>query len=47
MLILSSDRPVRSVSCPRAGIRTLFPVVLFILPAWFVTTLVPGLSSVR
>ncbi len=30
----------------RAGIKMLFPIVLFILPALFVVTLVPGLLSV-
>ena len=30
----------------RAGIKMLFPIVLFILPALFVITLVPGLLSV-
>ena len=30
----------------RAGARTLFPIVLFILPVLFVITLVPGLLSV-
>ena len=30
----------------KAGIKMLFPIVLFILPALFVITLVPGLLSV-
>jgi tight adherence protein C len=30
----------------RAGIKMLFPIVLFILPVLFVITLVPGLLSV-
>ena len=30
----------------KAGIKMLFPIVLFILPALFVVTLVPGLLSV-
>ncbi len=30
----------------RAGIKMLFPIVLFILPALFIITLVPGLLSV-
>ena len=30
----------------RAGIKMLFPIILFILPALFVVTLVPGVLSV-
>ena len=30
----------------RAGIKMLFPIVLFILPVLFVITLVPGILSV-
>jgi tight adherence protein C len=30
----------------KAGIKMLFPIVLFILPALFIVTLVPGLLSV-
>jgi tight adherence protein C len=30
----------------RAGIKMLFPIVLFILPVLFVITLVPGMLSV-
>jgi tight adherence protein C len=30
----------------KAGIKMLFPIVIFILPVWFVVTLVPGLLSV-
>ncbi len=30
----------------RAGIKMLFPIVLFILPVLFVVTLVPGMLSV-
>ena len=30
----------------RAGIKMLFPIVIFILPVLFVVTLVPGLLSV-
>ena len=30
----------------RAGIKMLFPIVLFILPVLFIVTLVPGVLSV-
>jgi pilus assembly protein TadC len=30
----------------KAGIKMLFPIVLFILPALFVITLVPGILTV-
>ena len=30
----------------KAGIKMLFPIVIFILPVLFVITLVPGLLSV-
>ncbi len=30
----------------RAGIKMLFPIVIFVLPALFIVTLVPGLLSV-
>jgi tight adherence protein C len=30
----------------KAGVKMLFPIVLFILPVLFVVTLVPGLLSV-
>ena len=45
-------RCVRGAGCARkrrsakAGIKMLFPIVLFILPALFVITLVPGMLSV-
>ena len=44
---LRSRRRIRAeAAVARAGIKMLFPVVLFILPALFVITLVPGLLSV-
>ena len=44
---LRSRRRIRAeATVARAGIKMLFPVVLFILPALFVITLVPGLLSV-
>jgi tight adherence protein C len=44
---LREQRRVRAeAAVARAGIKMLFPVVLFILPALFVITLVPGLLSV-
>ena len=36
----------RGSGCGKAGIKMLFPIVLFILPVLFVITLVPGMLSV-
>jgi tight adherence protein C len=44
---LRNRRRLRAeASVARAGIKMLFPIILFILPALFVITLVPGLLSV-
>ena len=44
---LRSRRRIRAeAAVARAGIKMLFPAVLFILPALFLITLVPGLRSV-
>ena len=44
---LRNNRQLRAeAAVARAGIKMLFPIVLFILPALFVITLVPGLLSV-
>ncbi|MBL0159635.1 MAG: type II secretion system F family protein [Bryobacterales bacterium] len=44
---LRTRRKLRAeAAVAKAGIKMLFPIVLFILPALFVITLVPGLLSV-
>ncbi|MBI5083654.1 MAG: type II secretion system F family protein [Acidobacteria bacterium] len=44
---LRTRRKLRSeAAVAKAGIKMLFPIVLFILPALFIITLVPGLLSV-
>jgi tight adherence protein C len=44
---LRTRRRLRAeASVAKAGIKMLFPIVLFILPVLFVVTLVPGMLSV-
>jgi len=42
----TSTRRNRLFSWSKAGIKTLLPIVLFILPVLFIITLVPGMLSV-
>jgi len=40
------DDCVAEAAVAKAGIKMLFPIVIFILPVLFIITLVPGMISV-